>query len=81
LFPHLSNVDHLFRFGTIAAEVSFAAAIEAGGVLDAIDVHGCAISLGHGSFFRGDRRDVVLDVVEAGFNEVVEGVVGEGGVS
>jgi hypothetical protein len=60
LLPHLSNVDLFLRLGTIVAKMSFGAAIEAGGVLEAIDIHRCAVSLGHGSFFRGDGSDVVF---------------------
>jgi hypothetical protein len=60
LFPHLSNVDLFLWLGTIIAKMSFSATIEAGGVLEAIDIHLCAVSFGHGFIFRGGGSDVVF---------------------
>jgi hypothetical protein len=52
--------DLFLWLGTVIAEMSFATAVEAGGILDAINVHWCAVSLGHGFLFGGGRRDAIF---------------------
>jgi hypothetical protein len=60
LFPHFVNVNLLLGLGTILTKMSFVATIDASSVLDAIDVHGCTVSFGHGFLFGHSGSNIVF---------------------